>query len=322
MPTIIVKVEYYSKAVFNWEGLPVHESLSVGEFYQTLVKHEIDRELWNKDITVYFSRTKIGEKEKIGLKCNVWETAKQYGEYVMFKLKDENHLDDEFTTQTINAFDLMRAASMLNYLPEFTSPNNSFDKLRIDLNEWIKNNGGGWIGKDIANTIGKKFVTDLSKAIWYVDSCSYKTMNDRIKIPEIFVNFFDRAHPEAYNKARKSFNADELQHHHKILFNYLELPWMFKPKFSWLREPLKTYSMNLLKYADYLIDQKINTAKNQNSLIPIVDECLVSNIEVINATYWRLPKIIEEFKLLTKALEESSYWEPVNINQYCPNSRM
>ena len=46
-------------------------------------------------------------------------------------------------TNTINAFELMRSASMLNYLPE--PAKNSWEQLRIDLNELIRNNGGGWI---------------------------------------------------------------------------------------------------------------------------------------------------------------------------------
>ena len=52
---------------------------------------------------------------------------------------------------------------MLNYLPEFKLPaKNSWEQLRIDLNELIRNNGGGWIGKDNVNSIGKRFVSDLS----------------------------------------------------------------------------------------------------------------------------------------------------------------
>ncbi len=70
----------------------------------------------------------------------------------------------------------------------------------------------------------------------------------------------------------RSFNSDELQNFHKILINYLELPWMSKPKFSWLKETLQIYTNNLLKYAEYLIDQKATTTKNQSSLTPIVDE--------------------------------------------------
>ena len=50
------------------------------------------------------------------------------------------------------------------------------EKLRIDLYNWIKNNGGGWRGKDAAQNIGKKFVTDLASALWYVDGRSVKTL--------------------------------------------------------------------------------------------------------------------------------------------------
>jgi len=41
--------------------------MNIKEFYENLVMPEIKRELWNKDIIAYFSRTKIIEKEKIGL---------------------------------------------------------------------------------------------------------------------------------------------------------------------------------------------------------------------------------------------------------------
>ncbi len=58
---------------------------------------------------------------------------------------------------------------------------------------------------------------------------------------------------------------------------------MFKPKFSWLKEPLQIYITNLLKYAKYLIDQKTTTEKNYNSLIPIVNEGNATYIEVLNA---------------------------------------
>jgi len=74
---------------------------------------------------------------------------------------------DETAIQSINAFELMRIASMQNF----------FDQLRI-LCEWIKANS--W------DTIGKKYITDLSKSLWYIDNCSYKTLDDS---PEVFTNF-------------------------------------------------------------------------------------------------------------------------------------
>ena len=61
---------------------------------------------------------------------------------------------------------------------------------------------------------------------------------------------------------------------------------MFKPKFSWFKESLQIYTTNLLKYAEYLIDQKVTIEKNQNSLIPIVDKGNAVYIEVLNANIW------------------------------------
>jgi len=44
--------------------------MNIKEFYGNLVMPEIKRELWNKDIIAYFSRTKINEREK-RLRCSV-----------------------------------------------------------------------------------------------------------------------------------------------------------------------------------------------------------------------------------------------------------
>ncbi|PKC57900.1 hypothetical protein RhiirA1_471787 [Rhizophagus irregularis] len=317
MPIIIVHVVFNSKTVFEWEGLPVNKDMNIQEFFKDVVVDKLNPELWEKNCVAYFSHTKIGETEKIGLECNAWETVNQCGKYVTFKLlNDSNEIP---SMNTINAFELMRSASMHNYLPEFKLPaKNSWEQLRIDLNELIRSNGGGWIGKDNANNIGKKFVTDLAKSIWCVDICSYKTFNERFKIPALFTNFFDRAHPEKYKSSRRSFDSEELQRHYKILMNYIELPWMEKPKFAWLKEPLLLYANNLLKYAEYLISQRVITARNQSSLTPVVDEEKAGYIEILDENTWRKPEVVKEFRILTKTLEELEYWEPVNINLFCP----
>src|SRR4051794_6082638 len=96
---------------------------------------------------------------------------------------------------------------------------------------------------------------------------------------------------------------------------------MEKPKFSWLKEPLLRYANNLLKYAEYLIDQRVITARNQSSLTPVVDEGVAGFMEILNKNTWRKPEIVKMFHSLTKTLVELEYWEPVNINQFCPESR-
>ena len=62
---------------------------------------------------------------------------------------------------------------------------------------------------------------------------------------------------------------------------------MKKPKFAWLKEPLLLYANNLLKYAEYLVNQKIIIARNQSSLTPIIDEEKAGYIEILNGNIWR-----------------------------------
>jgi hypothetical protein len=50
---------------------------------------------------------------------------------------------NDVTNYEYNKFELMRFASMLNYLP--LPAKNSWEQLRIDLNELIRSNGSGWI---------------------------------------------------------------------------------------------------------------------------------------------------------------------------------
>ena len=76
--------------------------MNVDEFYQDVVIHEIKRELWDKNVTAFFSHTRLSEKEKIGLKCKTQETAMQYGKYVAFKLKDNDYSEmDDRTKKNI-----------------------------------------------------------------------------------------------------------------------------------------------------------------------------------------------------------------------------
>ena len=58
------------------------------------------------------------------------------------------------------------------------------EKLRLDLSNWIKNKGGRWKEKEFAQNVRKKFVTDLASALWYVDSRSVKTLDQKFKISD------------------------------------------------------------------------------------------------------------------------------------------
>uniref|UniRef100_U9TKM5 Uncharacterized protein n=1 Tax=Rhizophagus irregularis (strain DAOM 181602 / DAOM 197198 / MUCL 43194) TaxID=747089 RepID=U9TKM5_RHIID len=184
------------------------------------------------------------------------------------------------------------------------SPRNALEKLRLDLSNWIKNNGGGWKGRDAAQSIGKKFVTDLTSALWYIDSRSVETLNQKFKIPVIFDEFFGRSQPESYKSARPKFNSDELIQQNKKILNYVKLSWMLQNRFNWLKESLYKFGEILAKYSEYLDHQQIRSKEIKNSLTPIVNEIEVGSIEIFSANIW------------------PEFWKPLNVNEFCPEERM
>ncbi|CAB5374111.1 unnamed protein product [Rhizophagus irregularis] len=207
-------------------------------------------------------------------------------------------------TPIINAFDILNANSSNLFVPEFgNSPRNALEKLRLDLSNWIKNNGGGWKGRDAAQSIRKKFVTDLTSALWYIDSRSVETLNQKFKIPVIFDEFFGRSQPESYKSARPKFNSDELIQQNKKILNYVELSWMLQNRFNWLKESLYKFGEILAKYSEYLDHQQIRSKEIKNSLTPIVNEIEVGSIEIFSANIWQ-------------------FWKPLNVNEFCPEERM
>jgi hypothetical protein len=58
MPIIIARVLFHSKTVFEWEGLPVNEDMSIEDFFNDVVINELKSELWEKNC-IKFSHNKV-----------------------------------------------------------------------------------------------------------------------------------------------------------------------------------------------------------------------------------------------------------------------
>ena len=68
----------------------------------------------------------------------------------------------------------------------------------------------------------------MASALWYVDSRSVETLDQKFKIPTIFYEFFGRSFPENYKSTRPKFNSEELTQKSKKILNYIELNWMLQ----------------------------------------------------------------------------------------------
>ena len=48
----------------------------------------------------------------------------------------------------------------------------------------------------------------------------------------------------------------------------------------------------------------------------------VGSIEIFSANVWRNPENINKYCSLTNELIKVEFWEPVDINEFCPKNRM
>jgi hypothetical protein len=319
MPIIHTQVKYNSNVIFFWKGLPITKEMTISEFFFQVVKNQINHNFHSLNFEVKFGNSKNNVIEDVSIECNAFEAISFYGPYCIFSLESTENTE-EFTNVN-NAFDILMVASTSLSFPTFKTSENAKLQLQCDIVEWIKKNGGGWIGIEMANNIGSKFVKDLTNAIWYVDKCSMKTLNDRYKIPSLFEEFFGHADPQKHKHARPSFNSQELEFFSINLTSYVELPWMLKSNFSWLKESLNNFAEILMEYAEYLENKKISSAKNKHSLIPIVNEDVSGFIKIYPKNSWRNPSLIPQYQQLQIALDAAYNWEPIYVNPFCPKDR-
>src|ERR1044072_7292958 len=159
MSIIHVKISYNSEILKDWEGLPVEKETKIKDFFGDISICHLSSNWWDTDFEVRFSPSKILPGEKISAQCVAWEAACQYGFYAHFYLISQEIVESHRTSVNpvnINAFDILRASSSDIFVLEFNdSPRNALEKLRIDLSNWIKNNDGGWRGKNAAQNIEK-----------------------------------------------------------------------------------------------------------------------------------------------------------------------
>ncbi|CAI2186739.1 953_t:CDS:2 [Funneliformis geosporum] len=133
------------------EIINVEENLTI----QGLFDHIIDQ---------YVSQLKDKILKSIEVHCSI---SKEQTE-------DEIELEC-LVSDIINTFE--------HYLPDFDFSNNpkANDQLKLDILTYILSHISGWTYD--TTSIGKKFIRELSDALWYVDKCGPKTFNDRYTIP-------------------------------------------------------------------------------------------------------------------------------------------
>ena len=143
MPIIHIQVNYNSEILKDWKGLPVKKEIKIKDFFEDISILYLSSNWWKTDFEVRFSPSKALVGKKISVQCIAQKSVCQYRIYAHFYLISQEIIESN-RIPIINAFDILRVSSNDLFISEFNDfPRNILKKLRIDLSNWIKNNGSG-----------------------------------------------------------------------------------------------------------------------------------------------------------------------------------
>ena len=328
MPLVNIRISKESRTLHGWYIHPIPYEMSIKDFYIKLVNKELSPEC-NISVTsseeierVELTKTPTSAVvTQVSFNCNIIELTKSVGMHIHYQLKAD---DTVSTLVPRNIFTIMmQNARKSLYLPKFPQSEkiNRKQALRNDLVNWIQRHGGKWSNQSYADMQGKDFIVSLTETIWYIDMHNHKKLKERgYHIPELFLEFFDRADPESYKQARKPFDGTELNLHCQALAPYATSSWMLMANFNWLRDVFDDFIIAISNYVGYLQHHRNVTAVNHASESPIRSINQTTTIKVHKRNTWIAPVDKTKYYHLEQVLINLQPWEPVDIEEYLPNN--
>ncbi|CAG8633361.1 11116_t:CDS:2 [Ambispora leptoticha] len=327
MPIASIRISKGSKIIHGWYIHPIPYEMTIQDFFIKLTTGELSSER-NLDIIdpetierIEISKTQDATATQVSPNCNIIEVTTNVGIYVHFRLKTDivkSNLEPQRNYFTILMQNAHRAKL---YFPTFSQLEKSNRKLnlRSDIVDWIRRHGGGWSIQSYADTQGKQFVTCLTETIWYIDMRDYKKFEDRsYHIPELFLEFFGRANPEAHKHSRKPFDANELNLHCQALAPYATSSWILKENFNWLRDALDGFIVAISDYVGFLQRQREITAINHASKTPVRTVDQATTVQIHKRNFWVAPVDRTKYYQLEQLLNDLPLWKPVDLEEFLP----
>ena len=179
--------------------------------------------------------------------------------YVSFNLKSAKDSQHSAGTPQRSAFDVLMNSAREKVLPlKLSSAGRSgglraTERLYNDLLEYLGHFSVGW-SKDCVETTGKRFVSSLRDALWYLDGQHGKFAERGLALPTRLLQF------EGYNdwRAKKTkqpqLSQDKLTQHINTLSDTLLSPWMIREPFKPVLEDVEKLVECMNKYRSYLVD--------------------------------------------------------------------
>ncbi|CAG8717498.1 32931_t:CDS:2, partial [Racocetra persica] len=299
---------------------PVETYVTIEQFFLNLAEKHIlsDNLALVKKIEVRCGSSKVSVNHNVDLEYNLWKIAIEYRKHFVFRL-----LMSQITSpiyQHTNPFDIIfntQNSSTLSKWKLSIKPNKK-EQLWNDIITWIKKKNSSWIGPNVAETIRKPFIQDLTNTLWYIDGYNHNTFTQRYNLPKVFESFIGYNNPQDYKYACSRFNSKELNEYSDCLLKYITRLWISRLPFSrFFKELVMKLDEDLSKYTKYLIYKRAETPQNQELDYPIVNEYNNSQLEILLTNVKCTSDNIIKYKNLSLALQEKKYWQPILVNNFC-----
>lgn len=141
-------------------------------------------------------------------------------------------------------------------------------QLRNDIIEWLHEQKVGWSSSE-SESLGVQFINTLSSALWEIDG-NHHTLDSRgFGVPKDLANFQGYNKPELHKKRKigaDSLVESKVSTHSVALLELSNQAYMHLKVWHNIRGCMLQLANNLRKYANYLKNQKENTATNARKI--------------------------------------------------------
>jgi hypothetical protein len=200
MSVINISIKRGLKQIYGWMIHPFNamdNERTIEQFYSDLPLDVLSEENRELEVKAFLGKHVNSVSNGVVLDCPIADATKNFGQCIEFRLQD---IPRQLSVRK-NAFDILLQESNQRYLPKMKENGNEKERMIFDFVDYLQENNAGWVGKDVAESLGREFVKYVTEAIWYIDMCGVKKLKDRgYNIPKQLDNFFERANPAKYKK--------------------------------------------------------------------------------------------------------------------------
>ena len=242
-----------------------------------------------------------------------------FGHFLKYVVHDEDQKPRE---PLCSAFDIMMRVQKevdSKALPARKPENNSKDHLYNALLTFFEDRQVKWHSSEVQQC-GTALLKGLLDLLWYIDGHHHVFNQQSCPIPSVFADFQGFNRPELHgHRKRDSANMSrvELEAYCQAVYRCFLSDYWKRDHWMGLKPEVEQLVNSVSKYADSLEEHSKRMKSVHSSEEPVrkVSDCI--SYTIIASTCTR--KVPGSLESIDKIIKESLSYEPVHVNEHCPN---